>query len=155
MKQRLPVILSATALVVALLGVTPLGEAAGRVVRKIPPFAQRANYANVAGNAKALGSHKPSAFALLGADGKLPAALVAGAAGGQGAKGDPGAKGDTGTKGDPGPRGPGGLVSARTSTPATNDTYKVLTGSTTVASLPCRRAVTSSSAGYSSQTRVT
>jgi hypothetical protein len=142
MKQRLPVTLSATALVVALLGATPLGEAAGRVVRKVPPFAQRANYANTAGNAQALGGRKPSAFAQLGADGKLPAVLFAGAASGKGpkgdpgAKGDPGVKGDPGAKGDPGPRGPGGLVSARTSTPAANGIYTKLTSSTIVASLP-------------------
>jgi hypothetical protein len=135
MKQRLPVILSATALVVALLGATPLGEAAGRVVQKIPPFAQRAKYANVAGNAKALGGHKPAAFALLGPNGKLPASLIAGAAGAQGSKGDPGPMGDPGPKGDPGPRGPAGLVSAYASTPPTTGNYTILNGSKIVASL--------------------
>lgn len=136
MKQRLPVILSATALVVALLGATPLGQAAGNVVHKIPPFAQRANFAKVAGNANALGGHKPSEYARLGADGKLPADLIAGAAGAPGTAGAKGAKGDPGPKGDIGPRGPAGLVSAFASTPATSAIYTALSnGSTTVASL--------------------
>ena len=77
--------------------------------------------AGTANNAKALGGHKPSAFALLDSRGKLPASVLAGpqgaagVAGPQGPKGDPGPKGpkgDTGAKGDAGPQGPGGLVNA-------------------------------------------
>lgn len=130
MKQRLSVILSATALVVAVLGSTPLGEAAGRLVRKVPPFAHRADYATLAGtanNAKALGGHKPSAFALLGADGKLPAAL--GAAGPAGPKGDAGPAGPKGPKGDAGPQGPAGLVAAYASAAPTTGNYKPVDGS--------------------------
>jgi hypothetical protein len=137
MKQRLPVILSATALVVALLGATPLGRAASRVVHKIPPLAQRANYATTAGNAKALGGHKPSEFARLGSNGKLPASLLtsggsgSGGAGPQGPQGAQGPKGEAGPKGDAGPRGPGGLVSAYTSTLPASGTYKIVGSSST------------------------
>jgi hypothetical protein len=122
--------LSIAALVVALLGATPLGHAAGRVVQKIPPFAKRANYANVAGNANALGGHKPSAFALLGSDGKLASSLLP--AGSQGAQGP---QGPAGPKGETGPRGPAGLVSAYASTPPTSGVYTIMNGSKTVASL--------------------
>jgi hypothetical protein len=140
MKQRLPVVLSATALVVALLGATPLGRAASRVVHKIPPLAQRANFATTAGNAKTLGGHKPSEFALLGPNGKLPPALLSsgtgtGAAGPQGPKGETGTKGDRGPTGEAGARGPGGLVSALVAPLPTNGTYKILTGSTPAATL--------------------
>lgn len=58
--KRLPIILSAAALVVSVLGATPLGQAAERVVSTIPPFAKRAGYATTAGNALALSGHKAS-----------------------------------------------------------------------------------------------
>src|SRR2546422_3988541 len=45
MKQRLPLILSSTALVVAVFGATPLGHAAGQLVQTVPPFAKKAGYA--------------------------------------------------------------------------------------------------------------
>jgi len=51
MKQRLPLLLSATALLVALFGSTPLGTAARQA---IPPLAQHAKTADVADNAKRL-----------------------------------------------------------------------------------------------------
>jgi hypothetical protein len=127
-QQRLPLLLSAAALATALLGTTPIGEAAGRVAVKIPPLAQRANYAKVAGtanNAKALAGHKASDFALAGA----ARAGAAGAAGPAGAKGDPGPKGDKGAKGDPGSkgdRGPAGLVAAYTAAAGTSGTFTAL-----------------------------
>jgi hypothetical protein len=134
MQQRMTLLLAATALVVAVLGATPLGRAAGDAVLKIPPLAQRANYAKVAGtaeNAKALGGHKASAFALLDGSGKLPASVVsgggsAGAAGPQGPKGDPGSKGDPGAKGD---RGPAGLVAAYSNAAGTAGTFTALAAS--------------------------
>jgi hypothetical protein len=105
--QRLSVVLSATALVVALLGVTPIGDAARSAVEAVPPFAKRAGTAD---NAKRLGGRKPSAYARVGAGGKLSAALLpATAHGAAGPKGDPGPKGEKGDKGD---RGPSGLVRA-------------------------------------------
>jgi hypothetical protein len=114
--QRLSVILSATALVVALLGVTPVGDAARSAVEAVPPFAKRAGTAE---NAKRLGGRKPSAYARLGARGKLSAALLPAAVrGARGPKGDPGPKGDKGDKGErgdkgqKGDRGPSGLVRA-------------------------------------------
>ena len=98
--KRLPVILSATALVVAVLGATPLGHAAGRMISTIPPFAKRANHANVADNALKLSGHKASAtggagtIPVLDAKGKLPASI--GAVGPQGPQGPKGDKGDPG-----------------------------------------------------------
>ena len=113
MHQRLSVVLSATALVVALLGVTPLGDAARSAVEAVPPFAKRAGTAE---NAKRLGGRKPAAYARVGAGGKLSAALlpaaVRGAAGPKGDPGPKGDKGDKGEKGDKGDRGPSGLVRA-------------------------------------------
>jgi len=111
--QRLSVVLSATALVVALLGVTPIGDAARSAVEAVPPFAKRAGTAD---NAKRLGGRKPSAYARVGAGGKLSAAVLpAAVTGAAGPKGDPGPKGDKGEKGekgDKGDRGPSGLVRA-------------------------------------------
>ncbi len=146
MKQRLPLILAAAALLTAVLGSTPAGDAAGRVARTIPPLAQKANYAKVAGtanNANALGGHKPSEFVRLNASGKLPAAVIpgataAGAAGPPGPKGDPGPKGNTGAKGDPGPkgdRGPAGLVAAYTASAGTAGTFTSLGNNDTLVTL--------------------
>ena len=110
MHQRLSVVLAATALVVALLGVTSIGDAARSAVEAVPPFAKRAGTAD---NAKRLGGRKPSAYVRVGAGGKLsPAVLPAAVRGAAGPKGDPGPKGDKGEKGDKGDRGPSGLVRA-------------------------------------------
>jgi len=51
MHQRVSTVLSATALLVAVFGATPLGNAANRAIRKVPPFATSAGYAKVAGDA--------------------------------------------------------------------------------------------------------
>jgi len=51
------------------LGSTPIGQARGRALAKAIPFAQRAGFATKVGtanNAKALGGHKPTAFAVRG-----------------------------------------------------------------------------------------
>jgi hypothetical protein len=110
--SRLALALSATALLVALFGSTPVGEA---VTSKVPLFAKTAGYAERAGTAAAVGgvkvSKQPRAGALLplGADGRFPASV--GLAGAQGPKGDPGEKGErgpTGAKGGDGPQGPRG-----------------------------------------------
>lgn len=112
MQQRLPLLLSATALAVALLGSTPLGEAARDLASSVPPFAKKAGYANRAGfaqNAGAVGGIKASRaprtgfLVPLGAGGKFPASV--GQAGPQGVAGPKGDKGDTGGTGPQGPAG--------------------------------------------------
>ena len=126
--KRLPIVLAATALMVAVFGSTPLGHA---VASAVPAFAKKAGYAERAGNAAALNgikaSKQPRAGQLvpLDRDGKFPASVgLAGPPGPQGAKGDrgdrgePGARGLAGPKGDPGsrgavgPAGPQGLAGA-------------------------------------------
>src|SRR5262245_35162734 len=104
MKQRLPLILSATALGTAVLGATSLGQAAGKLVSTIPPFARKASYANLAGNAQKLSGHRasttgaPGSVPVLSAQGKLPASV--------GAVGPQGPVGPQGTEGKQGPPGP-------------------------------------------------
>src|SRR5437868_1527828 len=97
MKDRRSLVLSASALVVALLGATPLGGAAGKLVGPVPSFAKKAGYANTAGfadlakNAKSVNGIQaakkpvPGKLVPLGADGKLPASV--GAVGPQGPTG--------------------------------------------------------------------
>ena len=103
MNQRLPLIISATALAVALVGSTPLGQAADSVLEKIVPRAKLADFAT---NAAKLNGHrssfnpKPGQIPLVAADGKLPASI--------GAVGPPGAPGAPGAQGQPGPRGVSG-----------------------------------------------
>ena len=95
--KRLPLVLSATALVVAVFGSTPVGHAVGSA---IPAFAKSAGYAKQAGNASALNGIKaskqprPGMLVPLGADGKFPASV--GLVGPAGPKGDKGDKGATG-----------------------------------------------------------
>jgi hypothetical protein len=79
--QRLPLAIAITALVVALFGSTPLGEAAGDLAGKIVPRAKRADYATNAGavnGIKASRRPRPGFLVPLGADGKLPASAVVG-----------------------------------------------------------------------------
>jgi len=87
MKQRLPLILSSTALVVALFGATPLGHGAGQLVQSVPPFAKKAGYAakaGVAANALALNGHRasttpgPGIIPILDPQGKLPSPIALG-----------------------------------------------------------------------------
>ena len=95
---KIPTILSATALAVAVFGSTPLGQAAGRLI--IPTSSVGA--AQLKQNA--VTSKKVKDGTLLAVDFKSGEI----AAGPQGAKGDtgaPGAKGDTGAKGDKGDKG--------------------------------------------------
>lgn len=104
MRDRLPLILSATALAVAVLGTTPLGEAA---LDAVPvPLAKRAYLADTAKNAVKVNNIRanrtPTAGQLLPLDqaGKFPASV--GAIGPKGDKGDKGSKGDKGLAGEPG-----------------------------------------------------
>jgi hypothetical protein len=98
MKKHGSTILAATALVVAVVGVTPAGNAAGTLVAKIPPFAKKAGFATTAGDSLRLGGHKPSTsgeaggIPVLDEKGKLPASI--GAVGPQGPKGDRGPAAD-------------------------------------------------------------
>ena len=111
--NRLAVALSATALVVALFGSTPLGNAAREAIGAVvPPFAKKAGYANQAGFAKNAGSVNglkasriPSAGKLLalGPNGKFPARI--GAIGPQGPTGAAGTGGPAGPTGAQGPQG--------------------------------------------------
>lgn len=98
MRHRMPIVLSTAALIVAVLGVTPLGNAA---IHAVVPFAKQA------GNAAKLNGHRsslngaPKTIPVVGANGKLPASL-----GAVGPQGPAGPKGDKGPKGDTGPIGP-------------------------------------------------
>ncbi len=115
MRRRPALLLSAVALAVAVLGVTPLGQAAGRVVSAIPPFAKKAGYATVAGNAARLNGHRSSVaggagtIPVLDRNGKLPPSVgAAGPKGPTGPRGPQGPQGHTGARGSPGPKGPKG-----------------------------------------------
>ena len=112
MRERLPIVLSASALLVAVFGATPLGHAAGSALHSVPPFAKRAGFARFAGtadNAKRLAGHRASVtpkageIPILGLGGKLPMSI--GAVGPQGSQGPPGPKGLTGLTGPAGQRG--------------------------------------------------
>jgi hypothetical protein len=112
--SRVALVLSATALTVALFGSTPVGHAVGS---KVPFFAKTAGYANRAGTAAALGGVKlskqprPGTLLPLGADGRFPASVgLAGPAGPKGEKGDPGPAGPKGAAGATGPTGPRGAT---------------------------------------------
>ena len=138
--KRLPMVFSTLALLIALLGVTPLGTAARETVASVVPFAKVAGRANVADNAKRLNGRKsstagqPGTIPVVAANGKLPASL-----GVLGPQGPRGAKGDTGSKGD---RGPNGVVNAYTKLVPENGVYSPITGATLVSlSLPAGRYV--------------
>jgi len=97
MNQRLSVILSATALVVALVGSTPLGRAADSALDQVVPRAKRADFAVNSGKLNGRRSSvapRSGQIPVVGEDGKLPASL--GAIGPAGPKGDPGPPGATG-----------------------------------------------------------
>ena len=106
MHQRLPLVLSASALLVAVFGATPLGNAANRAIHAVPPFAKSAGYARFAGDSTKLNGHKsalsgaPGTIPVVDKNGKLPSSV--GAVGPQGPKGDKGDKGPVGAEGEPG-----------------------------------------------------
>jgi hypothetical protein len=128
MRQRLPIALSVTALLVAVFGATPYGEAASNAA--LSTFAQNAGKLGGFAPAK---TAKKNTVVVRGANGKidrasLPLALAqlgraaaqgppgppgpagaSGAQGLQGPQGGPGPQGDPGGNGQPGPQGdPGG-----------------------------------------------
>jgi hypothetical protein len=100
MNQRLPLVIATTALAVALVGSTPVGQAAESVLDQIVPRAKRADFA---ANAAKLNGHrsafkpKPGQIPIVSAEGKLPASI--------GAVGPQGPPGPQGQQGPPGPRG--------------------------------------------------
>lgn len=121
MRDRLPLILSTTALVVAVFGSTPLGEAA---YHAIAPNSIGANElrngavtnAKLRGDAVTSGKVRNGSLRLIDfKSGQIPA-------GPAGPKGDRGAKGDKGDAGPAGPRGLAGLevVSALSVTNSTS-----------------------------------
>ena len=75
MKQRLPLVLSATALMIALFGSTPLGGAAGRLLASVVPLANYAKNAGAVDGINAARAPKPGYLVPLGADGKFPASV--------------------------------------------------------------------------------
>jgi len=101
--SRLTLVLSATALAVALLGSTPLGQAVSSVAS---PVVKRARVADYALNAGAVNGIKASKLPIagrlvaLGPDGKFPPSI--GMAGPQGPTGAAGPQGKTGPQGPPG-----------------------------------------------------
>jgi hypothetical protein len=95
MRERLPLVLSATALVVALLGVTPLGEAAGNAVR-VALFAKNAGKVN---GIKASRRPKPGQLVPLGPSGQFPESVAP--------------RGPQGPRGETGPQGPAGPPATR------------------------------------------
>jgi len=119
-QNRLPIALSAAALVVAVLGVTPLGQAAADAV-KIVPKAMFANNAAKVDGLSASRAPKAGQLVALGRDGKFPGSVIprsiavvvdqegprgpAGAQGPEGKQGPAGALGPAGAKGDTGAAG--------------------------------------------------
>jgi hypothetical protein len=67
MRQRAPLVLSITALVVAVLAATPLGQATVSAV--VPPFARTAGFARLADNSNKLNGHRST---LRGVPGSIP-----------------------------------------------------------------------------------
>jgi hypothetical protein len=97
MNRKLPIVLSAAALVVAVLGSTPLGHAAGGIVQTAL-FAKNAGKVN---GIKASRTPKAGQLVALGANAKLPRSVfpagIAGASGPQGPAGPKGPQGPAGT----------------------------------------------------------
>jgi hypothetical protein len=104
-KWRLPVVLSFTALAIALLGSTSVGHAFSSGVAKRAVFAKNAGAVN---HIKASRTPRPGMLVPLGQDGKFPASV--GLAGPKGEKGD---KGDTGAQGPAGLSGYGFYLERR------------------------------------------
>lgn len=98
--HKLPLVLSLTALLIAVFGSTPLGEAAKRL--PIPNFAKNAGKVN---GIKASRSVKPNQLLALNASAQLPASVIPAGTGGVGPQGPPGAKGETGARGAAGAKG--------------------------------------------------
>src|SRR5581483_254304 len=97
MKQRVPIVLSVTAIVVAVMGATPMGHAARQALGTVPPFATNAGSVN---GIKASKTPKPGHLLPLGKNGRFPGSVV-----------PPGPRGPSGRQGPAGPAGPAGSLS--------------------------------------------
>jgi hypothetical protein len=117
MRGRLPIVLSATALVIAVLGSTPVGEAAKRLV--VP----RNSVGTLQLRNNAVTAAKVKNFSLVRADFR-PGQLPFGRQGPAGPRGAAGAPGLTGPAGPAGPAGPPGLSGLQpvSATTASNST---------------------------------
>jgi hypothetical protein len=85
-RQRLPLIFSATALVVSLFGATPVGQAATNAVRAAVPLALFANNAGKLNGHTSSTAPKGGQIPVLDGGGNLPAAILGRAAGALAAK---------------------------------------------------------------------
>jgi hypothetical protein len=144
MRHRLPFVLGATALAVALLGSTPLGQATVNAIDSAVPLARDALFAKNAGKLNghmASTAPKPGMIPVLDSSGKLPASIIpAGSA-------NPGVT--AGATGPAGPAGPAGGAGAAGATGATGaagslDTTKIHWSLTAVFSVPASTDVTKS-----------
>jgi hypothetical protein len=102
LKNRLPIVLSTTALVVAVFGITPLGHATSNIVQT--HFAKNANF--LRGKAPSVAA-KPNTIVQRNGKGQIVGVPVA-----RGAQGAPGAQGPQGPQGPPGPKGDQGPAGA-------------------------------------------
>ena len=101
LRERLPIVLASTALVVAVLGTTPLGEAARNAV-PVAIFAQNAGKVN---GIRASKRPRPNQLVPLGRNSKFPeSVLPPGTEGPRGPQGPPGAQGPQGPQGEPATR---------------------------------------------------
>jgi hypothetical protein len=81
MRNRLPVLLAATAVVIAVFGSTPLGNAASDAIHAVPPFAKKTDFAKQAGNSAKLNGRRsaltgaPGTIPVVDTNGKLPASV--------------------------------------------------------------------------------
>jgi hypothetical protein len=103
LKNRLPLVLSATALVVAVFGITPIGHATSTIVQT--HFAKNANF--LRGKAPSVAA-KPNSIVQRNGKGQIVGVPVA-----RGAQGLPGAAGPQGPPGAQGPAGPQGAQGAQ------------------------------------------
>jgi hypothetical protein len=104
MRRRVPIALGIAALVVGVLGFTPLVNAASRAVR-VAVYAKNAGKVN---GISASRKRKPGQLIALNKNGKFPASVIPDSAIGLEIEGPQGPPGIQGPKGDTGPQGPKG-----------------------------------------------
>ena len=110
-RQRLPLVLSAAALLIAVLGATPLGLAARQGVARVALYAKNAGKV---GGIAASKKPKPGKLVPLGRNGKFPASVLPD--GVRGPAGPEGPRGPAGPAGPQGAMGPRGLTGSRGAT---------------------------------------